>query len=80
MVYMGLSLFIIRRALCLYGCMRIYAYNLTKVQMAVMLKVSWQIYFDSKIYRIKSFIKLCMFLFRSQKDSTRLNINCSKIR
>ena len=26
---MGLSLFIIRRALCLYGCMRIYAYNLT---------------------------------------------------
>ena len=29
MVYMGLSLFIIRRALCIYGCMRIYAYNLT---------------------------------------------------
>ena len=31
MVYMGLSLFIIRRALRLYGCMRIYAYNLTLV-------------------------------------------------
>ena len=29
MVYMGLSLFIIRRALRIYGCMRIYAYNLT---------------------------------------------------
>ena len=29
MVYMGLSLFIIRRALLIYGCMRIYAYNLT---------------------------------------------------
>ena len=29
MVYMGLSLFIIRRALCTYGCMHIYAYNLT---------------------------------------------------
>ena len=28
MVYMGLSLFIIRRALRIYGCMRIYAYNL----------------------------------------------------
>ena len=29
MVCMGLSLFIIRRALRVYGCMRIYAYNLT---------------------------------------------------
>ena len=29
MVYMGLSLFIIRRALLIYGCMRVYAYNLT---------------------------------------------------
>ena len=32
MVYMGLSLFIIRRALRIYGCMRIYAYNLTEQQ------------------------------------------------
>ena len=30
MVYMGLSLFIIRRALCVSGCMRTYAYNLTQ--------------------------------------------------
>ena len=29
MVYMGLSLFIIKRALHIYGCMHIYAYNLT---------------------------------------------------
>ena len=29
MVYMGLSLFIIRQALRIYGCIRIYAYNLT---------------------------------------------------
>ena len=32
MVYMGLSLFIIRRALGIYGCMRIYTYNLTPEQ------------------------------------------------
>ena len=31
MVYMGLSLFIIRRALRIYGCIRFYAYNLTVV-------------------------------------------------
>ena len=29
MAYMGLSLFIIRRALRIYGCMHVYAYNLT---------------------------------------------------
>ena len=29
MVYMGLSLFIIKRALRIYGCMCVYAYNLT---------------------------------------------------
>ena len=32
MVYMGLSLFIIRRALRVFGCMRTYAYNLTVAQ------------------------------------------------
>ena len=32
MVYMGLSLFIIRRALRISGCMRTYAYNLTKTE------------------------------------------------
>ena len=31
MVYMGLSLFIIRRALLVSGCMRTYAYNLTVI-------------------------------------------------
>ena len=35
MVYMGLSLFIIRQALGIYGCMRIYAYNLTVVQLNI---------------------------------------------
>ena len=34
MVYMGLSLFIIRQALRIYGCMRIYVYNLTLDQEA----------------------------------------------
>ena len=29
MVYMGLSLFIIKRSLRIYGCMLVYAYNLT---------------------------------------------------
>ena len=35
MVCMGLSLFIIRLALRVYGCMRIYAYNLTLNHMSM---------------------------------------------
>ncbi len=44
MVCMGLSLFIIRRALCVYGCMHIYAYNLT-IDYGSLATNLWKTYF-----------------------------------
>ena len=42
-VYMGLSLFIIRRALRVSGCMRTYTYNLTRVHMKCFLSTMFEL-------------------------------------
>ena len=50
MVCMGLSLFIIRPALRVYGCMRIYAYSLTVMWRFLLRKASlrWKFFFLSR--------------------------------